>query len=205
MRGNVWDSFTLNCRYKDLNALPQYYVRGGLIPNTDIKTYDVGQLFVSLVGPAANDGPMGELHVDYEIELISPYISTLNYSTQDIFINATAYQDIGFGLSRSVKSDNIQFHFSDSGRLMVFDQGFYGHLFVYGVGNGATIPTISGATTDGSYQTLMNVVNGNSFTVWAYLEMPPASYLALDNWCGAAPQSVDINYCFAQTLQKLWN
>jgi hypothetical protein len=50
------------------------YVRPGAQPaNTDIKTYDLGNLFVACQGTAANTA-VGELHVEYRLRLMIPVL-----------------------------------------------------------------------------------------------------------------------------------
>jgi len=52
--------------------LAERYVRSGsLASNLDIKTYDTGNLFVGAQG-CADTTDIGELYVDYEVELITP-------------------------------------------------------------------------------------------------------------------------------------
>jgi hypothetical protein len=204
-RGNIWESFHLDCAPEDLSALPQYYTRGGSIPNTDIKTYDVGQLFVVMLGPASNSGPMGELWVEYGVELISPYIPVANFNISDLAIAATATIGTAWGLTRTVKSNNISVTFSDSGQLLIFNQQFNGMLFLKGVGVDGYVPLISGALTNtGSIEPLTFIVSGNEIYYYAYIEMLGGSYLAFNDFTDSDSKYVNIFYTFAPSLQKLW-
>lgn len=56
-----------------------WFVRpGGLPGSTDIKTYDVGNLYVSTQGLAANSAIVGELHVRYRCKVYVPVLDALN-------------------------------------------------------------------------------------------------------------------------------
>jgi len=55
------------------------YIRAGNLPGqTDIKTYDAGLLFVSNQGQTGNGVNLGELHVEYEVELSVPILEPVN-------------------------------------------------------------------------------------------------------------------------------
>lgn len=54
------------------------YIRSGtLAANLDIKTYDIGALFVASAGIVAASANLGELYVEYEVELITPVVQSL--------------------------------------------------------------------------------------------------------------------------------
>jgi len=74
--GPVWVDLDMNCDLADLRKFGvQRYVRGGAAPaNTDLKTYDVGTLNVATQG-VTNTPTIGELWVEYDIELITPNTS----------------------------------------------------------------------------------------------------------------------------------
>jgi hypothetical protein len=72
----VWKNVSINV-LKDQFAHTddEYYVRSeALSSNLDIKTYDVGNLFVCVQGQAADDGHLGQLYVDYIVDFTSPHI-----------------------------------------------------------------------------------------------------------------------------------
>jgi hypothetical protein len=72
-----WEPFRLSVPTSVLNALgPKKYIRSGtLAANLDLKTYDVGQLLVATLG-MSDTTVVGELYVEYEVELITPIQST---------------------------------------------------------------------------------------------------------------------------------
>lgn len=69
----VWADFNLICDLADLRKFGQQrFIRQGTAPaNTDIKTYDVGTLNVATQG-VTSAPVIGELWVEYDIELITP-------------------------------------------------------------------------------------------------------------------------------------
>jgi hypothetical protein len=74
--GMPYQSFSFVLNPKEMNGMTSdaHYVRtGGLPGGTDIKTYDVGNLFVSTVGQA-DTGSIGELRVEYDVELSVPIL-----------------------------------------------------------------------------------------------------------------------------------
>jgi len=52
----------------------QRYIRSEDIPNTDIKTYDVGTFQLATILASDDLVPWGELYVDYDVELFTPQI-----------------------------------------------------------------------------------------------------------------------------------
>lgn len=69
---SAWAVARMNCDQADLWKFgPQRYVRSGAVANTDIKTYDVGNLNVGTQG-MADTSAVGELYVAYDVELITP-------------------------------------------------------------------------------------------------------------------------------------
>lgn len=69
----AWDSgCTLICNLAELSKVKSRTLRyGPLAANLDIKTFDVGNLWISTFGYAAAT-PCGELYVHYDIELLTP-------------------------------------------------------------------------------------------------------------------------------------
>jgi hypothetical protein len=74
--GMPYQSFSFVLNPKEMNGMTSdaHYVRpAGLPGGTDIKTYDVGNLFLSTVGQAGT-GAIGELRVEYDVELSVPIL-----------------------------------------------------------------------------------------------------------------------------------
>lgn len=70
-RSSCWDSFSLKVSKHNLHFHKHRYVRkGALLPNLDVKTYDLGNLYIIVDG--IPEGFVGELWVEYDISLITP-------------------------------------------------------------------------------------------------------------------------------------
>jgi hypothetical protein len=67
--GSVWSPTTLSV---DCSKLLLLFTRGGFVADTDIKTYDAGQLFAASSNTAVASSVLGEIFVDYEVELVTP-------------------------------------------------------------------------------------------------------------------------------------
>jgi len=73
VRSAVWSECKFVCDIRDLQKFGvQRYLRGGVLAaNLDVKTFDVGNLFVATQG-CADATAIGELYVTYDLELITP-------------------------------------------------------------------------------------------------------------------------------------
>lgn len=76
VRGAPWEEFCHVSKPSNLHKFKEFFTRGSALqPNLDIKTYDVGNLyFVSGNSTTANQS-VGELWVEYDIELITPSLT----------------------------------------------------------------------------------------------------------------------------------
>jgi len=73
VRCPVWSQTDYVADKPDLSKLPQHYIRSTTVSGTDLKTYDVGNLFVCTSG-CADTSALGELYVIYDVELITPQL-----------------------------------------------------------------------------------------------------------------------------------
>jgi hypothetical protein len=68
--------FTIPEKLLHPTGMPRYIRPGGLPGATDIREYDVGNLFVSTSGVSDNTTKLGELHVAYEVEFSVPVLES---------------------------------------------------------------------------------------------------------------------------------
>jgi hypothetical protein len=81
VRGPAWESFTYTCDKSDLAKFNQKFIRYGKLKNAqDVILYDVGNVFVATTGQGTS-AAVGELHVEYEVELITPQLDLTAYAT----------------------------------------------------------------------------------------------------------------------------
>jgi len=71
--GAAWQPFKLNISMANFAALgrSRFIRSGNLAANLDVKTYDIGQLIVAVSG-MADTSAVGELYIEYELELKTP-------------------------------------------------------------------------------------------------------------------------------------
>lgn len=80
------------------------YVRTGLVPSGgDIKTFDAGRLIFCTEG-MADGSRIGEVWVDYELELIKPLLLPMS-TAPPVNTNVFRAQSVGYGLANTV--DNL--------------------------------------------------------------------------------------------------
>lgn len=97
VRSAVWEECCYLSSRKDLEKFGvQRYVRlGSLAENLDIKTYDVGNLIVATQGES-DTSAIGELYVEYDVELITPQISN------DVSAYNSVHISSGVGATRAL-------------------------------------------------------------------------------------------------------
>jgi hypothetical protein len=76
VRSAVWQEFRFDAKAKDLHkfAAERYVRAAALASNLDIKTYDVGNFFMGAAG-CADTSVVGELYVEYDVELTTPQLN----------------------------------------------------------------------------------------------------------------------------------
>jgi len=75
VQGNIWNGLVCSLKSNSMNTFTKRRVVRGVnsIGNqSDIKTYDAGNVFVASSGIGGNNFTMGKLWVDYEVELFIP-------------------------------------------------------------------------------------------------------------------------------------
>jgi hypothetical protein len=79
-RVNPWNKVVLNINAENLHKAKCNYVRStGVSNTTDIKTYDIGNLFIATMGNTTSD--LGDLWVEYEVELATPQNSIMQLTS----------------------------------------------------------------------------------------------------------------------------
>jgi hypothetical protein len=75
VRAAPWVPCTLVLKLSDLRKRGRLFVRNASVPNTDIKTYDLGSLYVGTSGQAGTAN-VGELWISYSFPLHTPTTNT---------------------------------------------------------------------------------------------------------------------------------
>lgn len=77
VRSPPWESFEYVCSKADLLKLPQKFVRAGVpLETNDLRLFDTGNLHLCTMGQQ-NANLVGELYVEYEIDLFTPQLDLL--------------------------------------------------------------------------------------------------------------------------------
>lgn len=74
VRSPAWGKCSHVSRKSDLSKHVTWNTRFGVVGSQDIKTTDIGNLFVCADGQAADGGTLGELYVEYVVNLYTPQI-----------------------------------------------------------------------------------------------------------------------------------
>lgn len=133
VRSAPWAQCVFHADRSDLHKAKTSYVRGGSVASGDIKTYDVGNLFIATQGQDATwNNTVGELYVEYDVELLTPQMN--DYSSSLDLVNYTGTgvtSDKFFGskadlvpASNGIQS-NIPFTWISSGVLQLEQAGTF--------------------------------------------------------------------------------
>lgn len=75
-RASIWQSFTVHCTHKNYAHPVERYLRHNAITGAhDIKTYDVCNLEVRVGGTGQVSYSVGEIWIEYDVELITPQLN----------------------------------------------------------------------------------------------------------------------------------
>jgi hypothetical protein len=97
---NVWAPMTFSITPQNLSKYKERFIRLTDIPNTDIKTYDVGLLNLITQGSGSSAITLGELHVHYVVDLMSPQVNTSSFNSifaSQTFVNSLSALTAPFG------------------------------------------------------------------------------------------------------------
>jgi len=88
-RCSSWSRSTMDLVAKANGAqVKRFVLNDAPPPNTDVKMYNLGNLFIATQGSTAV--PIGEIYVDYEVELSVPQGATTHDVTAELIVNADA-------------------------------------------------------------------------------------------------------------------
>jgi len=105
--GPIWAPLQIECPVEDLQKIKEKFTRPGYTINTnggpaDLKTYDVGNVFFSTAGCYNSSGTefaaaIGELWVEYEVELKTPQLDEPGRATRYTIDHTTVSTAAPFG------------------------------------------------------------------------------------------------------------
>jgi hypothetical protein len=183
VRGVPWEEFAHTSTAANLTKRPQYYVRtGALAANLDIKSYDVGNLFVCTGGNVGTTG-RGELYFEYDIDLFTPQLRPDEVS-QDLvggLVGAGGTLSNGNPLGTAPVLDEQAQGFSvSSSKITITHPGTYAITSRFaGADLGVVTHTGSGSVTGLIEETVLASGDANTMA-YAVFEIPPGSSTAGD-------------------------
>lgn len=141
--GAIWSEVSLAVPLRERQST--LYVRKNFVPDTDVKTYDYGKVFIVLsLGDGETIGN-GQLFVDYEIELMTPKPSTciVNYSiVSGPGVAANSWFG-GYTENNPVYFANTNVNaFTTTGNIAAFNfksKGFYTMCVIFGASTNGSI------------------------------------------------------------------
>lgn len=163
VRTAPWQQVDHVSKPEDLHKLPTNYVRPGFPPpGTDIKTYDIGNLFVISEGIDAKLYDCGELYAEYDVQLMTPVFETSQGLVQ---VGGTALRNgtssaanpFGDGLVH-VSASSYGFAMNNASQVTFLYPGLY--LVAYSiVGTTVAATNIDSLDAKGTVLTLVEVYN----------------------------------------------
>jgi hypothetical protein len=169
IRGPVWETFTYVCSPADLSKLNQKFLRyGALVTGQDLLLYDVGNLFVCTSG-LADTSVIGELHVDFEVELFTPQFDLSAYalSTSAKILSSAGVSNTAWLGTTTVTTGGLGPIVSPAGTTLTIPTS--GHYLINYTLDGSTLVQAGLPTFTSVGNTLAGVVATVSATRISYL------------------------------------
>jgi hypothetical protein len=203
VRSNIWKNNAMLFKPRDANKIgSEKFVRVGMVAGGDIKTYDVGNLYLATSGSSLN-GICGELYVSYTVELQTPQLNLADiYGSQSSRYHGTVVdkaQLFGNPLQVQVGSMPVQYvlnsiYFNLVGQYLV-------HMFVQGttIANPVeTIPATGIVATELFYNS--NALANQAQALYRVNVTIANSYLAINATTSASIIVIDVhitNYLYS--------
>ncbi len=161
LRAAPWVPCRLSLKAGDLRKRGTLYTRTGPVANSDLKTYDLGNLFVATVGQSGSS-VIGELWIEYNFTLRTPQLpkATSSSITSSLISGSSPSPTSVFGSSGTVTGSSLAtaavntLTFSTAGQYLVS----------MSVTGGNTAGTGTGPVLTGSTATYTAVGGGSNFS-----------------------------------------
>jgi len=180
VRSSPWNNCELICETKDLHKNKSNFVRAGSQPSgTDLKTYDIANLYFGSESVAGSGVTLGEIWVEYDVSLFTPS----HAPTEQLVINGgyITYSDGGltplnpFGTSAAVDIQASGFHYDSKLMQVYFDApGWYMFVAVVG-GTGMTGSNCSVNPNITTIHTFIQTTTTSMKDMWVFEVLAPAA------------------------------
>jgi len=205
----VWTVNTMKASGRDEEALGRRrYVRNGsLSSNLDIKTYDVGNLFIAFSGLASSVSA-GSLFVEYDIELFTPQfsLSTIANAYSSKIVASTGVSKTAIYGTAPTLSGGL--NVSAVGNTLTFNQPGQFLITHKVTGTGITAgTTVSTTGSTASVDQHMNAYSGNGGGTAAWYEwivdVTEKGQTLLTDWSGIVTTATALSAQVAPYLYEL--
>jgi hypothetical protein len=172
VRAAPWEECCHDSAAEDLSQQKQYFVRSGVNPvSTDIKLYDVGNLFVCSQNVVTGGATLGELYVEYDVELMTPQLQLPSIEDVD---SANIIGQVGttlllpFGSAPVVTSSQLLplVTIAPATGIVTFNRGGEFLLEYRFTGTGLTDSTITGTLAAQFLVNEQSIIEGGSAQMW---------------------------------------
>jgi len=161
--GAPWEELTLDV-LKGLKKEEWRYTRGlTLGANLDVKTYDCGNAFLASEGQAGDGAVLGDIILDYEVELAIPQLDLTTESGWQYLVVGGCSNLLPFGTANGTKTGYCDVYVAPDGSLMS-DNGFEGMISAQY--SSATLGLLSvGGSTTAKAAAVIGTIAGTGGTV----------------------------------------
>lgn len=183
VRAVPWQNVDYVCSQANLKKIPWWYVRAGT-PSTpigggsfDLKTFDVGNLFFPVGLQASSTAPVGELSVEYEVELSTPQTDVAPFDSKKIIPTAAIDVATPFGTAQTT-SGSLPISINSAGTIITFNSQceLIGNITVIGTILVAGTMTNSGTATFTFLRALANAAQTNQITQFLIRASPGQTF-----------------------------
>lgn len=200
VRGPVWMDFALDCDRANMNT-GKYYVRNTSVPtSSDVKMYDALQLLIYVSNCPSDRTNLGELWVEYEVELSTPQLQSVALHEDDdatVFAGPNAQWNMILGPDPNYVDNNIEM----AGPLPEQPDGNY---FSIGKPGHYILSFLHEAASELTGEKMVQVVDGppgSEITLLDYVEQP-STYSILQTWYLVIPTLVSVA---APLIIRFWH
>lgn len=165
----IWNPLAISVDKNDLEKFGvQRYVRAGAVAGTDIKTYDVGNLYVSTIG-CADTSSIGTIYLEFDLWLMTPQLDAEEANNVPIGKSLLATQGLSnTNIVGSAPAFAGSLDVTISGTTITFNKIGYYHLSARVDGANISGFAIDPITVTDCGHTSVVLANGNAAMGMAY-------------------------------------
>ncbi len=175
VRSPYWTSCQYVCSQADLAKFQQKFVRAALLPSgTSPLLYDAGNLFIGVVD-GAGATMVGELHVEYEVELLTPQLNNVGGVGNQLSITAPTNTQPFAGTVTSNNASTVLVQVLpglDGVRFLQAGQYLINYATIWSGAPGGITTAASGGATIVTFATVVSATNNCIITCIVNVSQP---------------------------------